>query len=224
LTLRYGFVKATLLGDAWLKATRERRETQYHIHLSLDVGGAPWDTAINVGTNDADDSVRYRIAFDYHHPITQVLASAAAGATDLTGQHRLPALDFQRSDILAETGPWRLSDSMDGSTDPRPVSTLMRLFDKARQSGATVFVFGRFYTDGNGIHDTHMNQGSTGRFVHRQDDDSNDHNDIWQDGAVLVWFGGDQWTAYFSVFEKQFLPTDELGNPAQGSQPVGGGQ
>ncbi len=223
MALRYGFVKATLLGDPRLKATRERRETQYHIHLSLDVDGEPWDTAINVGTDDSDDAVRYKIAFDYHHPITQTLADAATGATELTGQQQLPALDFQRYDILAETGSWRLSDPMDGSTHPRPVSTLMRLFDTARESRATVFIFGRFYTEGDGVHDTHMNQGSTGRFLHRPSDDSNDHNDIWQDGAVLVWFGGDQWVAYFSVFEKQFLPTDELGNPAKGSQPVGSG-
>jgi len=31
---------------------------------------------------------------------------------------------------------------------------------------------------GNGIHDVHLNQGSTKSFIHRPGDDSNDHNDI----------------------------------------------
>ncbi|HEX4446662.1 MAG TPA: hypothetical protein VH044_08000 [Polyangiaceae bacterium] len=38
------------------------------------------------------------------------------------------------------------------------------------------------HADGtNGIHDIHMNQGSTGSFVHRKNDDRNDHDDVWQE-------------------------------------------
>jgi uncharacterized protein YukJ len=69
-------------------------------------------------------------------------------------------------------------------------------------------------------HDTHMNQGSTRDFIHRADDDSNDHNDVWQDGAVIVNLGEDGWVAYFPAFEQQMLPTDDLGNPAPGSNPI----
>jgi uncharacterized protein YukJ len=76
------------------------------------------------------------------------------------------------------------------------------------------YVFGRFYTDGsNGIHDVHLNQGSTGGFVHREGDDSNDHNDVWQDGALMVDLGEPEWAAYFSAFNQQLVPTDDLGNP-----------
>ena len=56
-----------------------------------------------------------------------------------------------------------------------------------------------------------MNQGSTK--VHRDGDDSNDHNDIWQNGAVLVDIGEPEWVAYFVAFNQQLLPTDDLGNP-----------
>ena len=214
-------MKATLAPSLRLQALRRRHETQYHIHAALDVAGAAWDSAINVGTNDADDLLRYRLAYDFHHPVTAQLAAAPAGANVLTGTQALPALDFLRSDILAETGAWRPSDVMDGSWHPEPVASLMRLLQTALGESAEVYLFGRFYAEGNGIHDTHMNQGSTGAFIHTAGNDGNDHNDIWQDGALLVARPDGGWVAYFAAFEQQYLPTDELGNPAAESRPVG---
>jgi uncharacterized protein YukJ len=221
VSLSYGFAKAKILDDPWLKPTRRRRETQYHLHVSLDVGGATWDTAINVGTDDSDDLLSYRLVYDFHHPLVAILSAAPPGATELTGQTQLPALDFLRSDVLAETGAWRLSDPMDGTEHPEPVASLLRLLQKAKQIQANVYVFGRFYSEGNGIHDTHMNQGSTKEFIHRPGDDGNDHNDIWQDGGVIVAISPDRWVAYFAAFEKQQIPTDDLGNPTAGSHPIG---
>lgn len=218
MTLKYGFVKCTVVGGIRIKATREKKETQYHLHANLNVpdanGGAVWDMAVNVGTNDADDLLRYRMALDFHHPIVDTLTAAAPGLTELTDDDAFPALDFLRSNVLSETGKWRDSDVMDGSSDKEPYQSLARLLQTAQQNGAPVYVFGRMYTDGtNGIHDIHMNQGSTGRFVHRQNDDGNDHNDAWQDGGVLVDLGNAGWGAYFTAFTQQLVPTDDLGNP-----------
>jgi uncharacterized protein YukJ len=229
MTLKYGFVKCRMASNPVLKASRHGRETQYHLHADLRVrtsDGAveTWDTAINVGTNDADDLLNYRLAFDYHHPLVSELKSTEAGLHDLTGTSALPALDFLRTDVLAETGGWRESDVMDGSEDPEPVRTLKRLLRKARSAHADVYIFGRTYaTGGPGIHDVHMNQGSTGGFVNNGKDDHNDHNDTWQDGAVLVDFGEAEWAAYFTAFTQQGVPTDELGNPTPDSHPLSDG-
>jgi hypothetical protein len=56
-------------------------ETQYHLHCNLQVGGATWYVAVNVGTNDADDLLKYKLAFDFHHqPLTPApLPAARAG-------------------------------------------------------------------------------------------------------------------------------------------------
>jgi uncharacterized protein YukJ len=221
VTLPYGFAKAKITADPWLKPTRRRRETQYHIHVSLDVGGAAWDTAINVGTDDSDDLLRYRLVYDFHHPMIADLSISVPGATDLSALGKLPALDFFRSDVLNETGAWRMSDPMDGSEHPEPVASLMRLLQTAKQTQADVYIFGRFYSEGDGIHDTHMNQGSTGAFIHSPGDDRNDHNDIWQDGGVVVALPPDRWAAYFAAFEKQYIPTDDLGNPRTDSHAIG---
>lgn len=220
MTLPYGFARSKVLAVQGLKGSRHKREIQYHLHASLEVGDETWDVAINVGTNDADDLLQYRLVFDFHHPLTETLAAASPGKNDLTGTSGLPALDFLRSDVLAETGIWRLSDVMDGSDSPEPAASLLRMFNRAKTQQADVYVFGRFFSEGDGLHDTHMNQGSTSSFLHRPGDDSNDHNDIWQDGAVVVNFGQDGWAAYFAAFQQQFVPTDDLGNPTSGSKPI----
>jgi uncharacterized protein YukJ len=65
-----------------------------------------------------------------------------------------------------------------------------------------------------------MNQGSSGSFLHRDVDDSNDHNDIWQDGSMFVDFGQPEWAAYLAAFNQQGVPTDDLGNPQPGARTI----
>jgi uncharacterized protein YukJ len=222
VTLRYGFVKSKLASDPVLKPSRHRNEIQYHLHFNMTVGGARWDVAVNVGTSDADDLLKFKLVYDFRHPLIATLGGAPSGAAqELAGVHKLPALDFVRSDVFANTGRWRESDVMDGSEVVEPVASLKRLLVNARQHSFDVYVFGRFYEGGdNGIHDTHMNQGSTGSFIHRAGNDHNDHNDIWQDGAVFVDIGQPEWAAYFAAFNQQLVPTDDLGNPQPGAATI----
>jgi uncharacterized protein YukJ len=221
MALAYGFVKAKVDSDPTLKASRHRSELQYHLHFKLLVGSDDWDVALNVGTNDSDDLLKYKLLYDFRHPLITTLAAAAAGKSDLTGGTALPALDYVRViDLFDNTGDWRDSEVMDGSTAPEPVASMIRLITRARQSQFDVYVYGRFYSEGDGIHDTHMNQGSSGGFVHRAGDDSNDHNDIWQDGALFVNVGEPEWAAYFAAFNQQDVPTDDLGNPQRDSHTI----
>jgi uncharacterized protein YukJ len=221
--LKYGFLKCKIVADTTLKSTERRNETEYHLHADCSTasqnGEEIWDAAINVGTDNADDLLRYRLAFNYSHAILSDLRNARAGLNDLTGTSALPAIDFLRSDILRGTGSWRDSDVMDGSEFTEPVATLKRLLHKAQSKSLDVYIFGRIYTDGTlGIHDVHMNQGSQSQnFLNNGLDDHNDHNDIWQDGALLVDLGQALWAAYFTAFTKQLVPTDRLGNPVSES-------
>jgi uncharacterized protein YukJ len=220
MALPYGYVKAKIVSEPQLKSTRRTHEVQYHLHFGVTVNGAQWDIAVNVGTTDADDLLKYKLAFDFRHAVLDTLGNAAEGSTDLTGTAALPAIDFQRSDFLANTGAWRNSDVMDGSDQVEPVASLQRLLLRAQQGALDVYVFGRFYSEGNGMHDVHMNQGSKGEFIHRAGNDANDHNDIWQDGALLVNLGEPEWALYVAAFDQQYLPTDDLGNPTPDSQPI----
>jgi len=221
MALKYGFLKCKIVSDTRLKSTKRRNEIQYRLHADCSAasqnGDEIWDAAINVGTDDADDLLRYRLAFNYSHAILSDLRNAPAGLTDLTGTSALPAIDFMRSDILGGTGSWRDSDVMDGSEFPEPLASLKRLLNKAQRERLDVYIFGRTYTDGTlGIHDVHMNQGSQSQhFLNNGRDDHNDHNDIWQDGGVLVDLGQTLWAAYFTAFTQQLVPTDRLGNPVR---------
>ncbi len=222
MALTYGYAKAKVTSKPVLKGTHRRREVQYHLHCNLDVGGQRWDVAINVGTTDADDLLKFKLVYDFRHPITETLGGAEAGAHELTGQTALPALDFLRSDVLSNTGRWRDSDVMDGSNAAEPAASLTRLLSTAHEQQLDVYLFGRFYSEGDGIHDTHMNQGSTGNeFLHREGNDKTDHNDVWQDGALIVDVKQPEWAAYFAAFDQQLVPTNDLGNPVEGAKPIG---
>ncbi|WP_321914966.1 DUF2278 family protein [Paraburkholderia sp. J11-2] len=220
MALPYGYVKAKMVSAPQLKPTRRPHEVQYHLHFGVTVDGARWDIAVNVGTTDADDLLKYKLVFDFNHNVLTTLEGAAEGKTDLTGTEALPAIDFERSDFLANTGAWRDSDVMDGSDQVEPVASLKRLLLRAQQSSLDVYVFGRFYSEGDGIHDVHMNQGSKGEFIHTAGNDANDHNDIWQDGALLVDLGDPEWALYVAAFDQQYVPTDDLGNPMPNSEPI----
>ncbi|MGO9174353.1 MAG: DUF2278 family protein [Rhodomicrobium sp.] len=224
MTLAYGFVKAKMTSLPRLQSKPvphdKLEEIQYHLHFALDVGGADWDIAANVGTNNAADLLKYKIVQNFHHPIVETLRTAPAGKTSLTGTCTLPALDFLRSTILDGTGGWLQSDVLDGSPGQEPPTQLDAFLSKAFDNKDDVYVFGRFYTDGNGVHDVHMNQGSRGRYIHRAGDDRNDHNDIWQDGALMLDLGVAGWVAYFAAFMQQTLPADELGNPVPGGHTI----
>jgi uncharacterized protein YukJ len=218
-------LKCKVVSDPQLKASRHKNEIQYHLHSTLEItlqdsSTASWDSAINVGTNDSDDLLSYKLIFDFHHPAIATLKAAQSGFLDLSQTGQLPALDFLRSDILRETGPWRPSDPMDGSVEVEPVASLLRLLRAAQANQYDVYVFGRKYTDGDGVHDVHMNQGSRGSFLNNGVDDHNDHNDVWQDGGVIVDVGQPEFAAYFTAFTQQFVPTDNLGNPAANAHPI----
>ena len=225
MSLPYGFVKTKVLSEPNLTHLRRAHEIQYHLHVKLAVEGGNWDVAINVGTNDDGDLLKYKLVYDFRHPIISTLGAASPGRTDLDAR-TIPALDFLRSDILENTGNWRSSDPIDGSDVPEPVASLKRLLERARAEQRDTYIFGRFFDTNNGIHDTHMNQGSTKGFINNPEDRENeqkDHNDIWQDGAVLIDVGEPEWAAYFAAFSQQLTPTDNLGNPKPRAKPIGDG-
>jgi uncharacterized protein YukJ len=225
---QYGYVKCKLLSNPKLKSSRHGGETLYHLHATLQVatddGAKEWDSTISAGTDNSDDLLKYKFIFDFHHSLRDTLRAAPAGFHDLTRQRAFPALDFVRSDLLSGTDPWRTSDVQDGSGQGEPAASLVRLLRQAYSSSADVYIFGRTYRGGDlGIHDVHMNQGSWGAFWNNGIDDHNDHNDIWQDGALLVDLGDGKWAGYFAAFAQQLVPTDHLGNPIPpipGSHPI----
>ena len=80
MTLPYGYAKGKIVTTPQLKPTQRPHEVQYHLHFGLSVAGAQWDIAVNVGTTDADDLLKYKLPFDFSHPVLAMLQSAAPGS------------------------------------------------------------------------------------------------------------------------------------------------
>lgn len=137
MALVYGYLKGRIVSNPKLQSSRHKNEIQYHLHSTLEVtnsDGSPeqWDSAVNVGTNDSDDLLQYKLIFDFAHKMIKDLSAAPEGFQELTGDHQLPALDFLRSDLLRNTGIWRPSDIMDGTEQVEPVASLQRLLCKSQ--------------------------------------------------------------------------------------------
>jgi uncharacterized protein YukJ len=225
MAIVYGFAKCKVGSEPKLRKSERYGEVEYHLVVTLEVptadGTQPWQGQINVGSESAGDALKYRLVNTYQNAILDTLAGTAAGFTNLTGQQSPPALDFLRSDILANTGSWTEPGTMDGSADPQPIPSVISLLEAASQEQADVYVFGHMFDDnGIGMHDIHMNQGSTGTLLNNRQDANKDHNEIWQDGAILVDFGNGSWTGYFTAFAQQLVPTDSLGDPLANAHPI----
>ena len=215
MPLEYGYLKAVIAGAARIVGPDRRGE--YHLHANLraspDTGAPLWDMAINVGSSDASDRLKYRITFSFSHPIQATLRAAVAGWHDLTGVRSLPAVDFLRSTVLRGTGSWTDSDVQDGTANKEPYASLSRLIQGTMGRPHFAYVFGRPYPGGPpfGVHDVHMNQGSTGN--------QRSNNALWQDGGLLLDLQS-ECVACFSAFTKQFVPTDAEGSPTVSAEPI----
>lgn len=81
----------------------------------------------------------------------------------------------------------------------------------------TVYGFGfLFEPEGNGLHETHMNQGNP-KLQHGKDHSR--ENGVQQDGAVMVEIGG-KFQALLIAFQTQLVPTDSRGYPLPKAKPI----
>lgn len=183
-------------------------------------------------TWDVDREVMFYKDENYSHPFLDAFVEVAEGLTPADQLPKALHLDFVRYDPALfpldemETVPPKdasgaserseVHDDLNDDIDP--------WIQKAKNDpDAEIFAFGsswddavsehpdtRAYFDPNpslGIHDIHMNQGDTGS--------EKKYNGVWQDGALLLRFGGadnDRWVAMFFRFVNQSTNTDENGD------------
>lgn len=187
-----------------------------HIHLFFDDGtGGHFNGArrasINVKSSSQLSELVFWLEHDFQHPITEVLRNLNAGFNPLTSRPggaaldyvRANLIDFKRGRILPHDQPGPGNDIID---------FVMPELQSAIQRGATAYLFGEPYSDTQGIHDIHMNQGSQGQFKK--------YNGVWQDGGILIHYPGeDRFTALLLAFASQAVHTDEEhGHALPGSQ------
>ncbi|MDQ3849816.1 MAG: DUF2278 family protein, partial [Actinomycetota bacterium] len=200
---------------------REGEAQTPHFQVRLgDEAGTSYRIAVNVQSQQSPPDLLYLIDDDLRHPVTTALDALASGWHPLPPRPDGPNLDFIRANLFDRARMRVLPAEVAG-----PDNDLADLLDHYVQRAigdptARVYAFGQRwgpeqgtpdkvfgFEPGNGVHDIHMNQGSSGRF--RRD------NGVWQDGGLLVRFPGEsRWVAIFLAFQSQAWHTDDTtGDP-----------
>ncbi len=201
----------------------------YQVHLADDAG-EQWRIAVNVESQQAPSELLYLVADDFRHPVTTMLGRLASGWHPLAPGADGPHLDYIRGNLF-ERAQMRLLPAAVAGPDNDLADLLDHWLRRAvAEPQATVHAFGQRFgpepgvTDkvfgfqpANGVHDIHMNQGSSGRF--RRD------NGIRQDGALVLSFpAGGRWVAIFLAFQSQAFHTDDrTGDPLDAGAGAGPG-
>jgi uncharacterized protein YukJ len=208
---RYGVLVA--------RAVDRRREgaeddtPHYQIRLQ-DAAGTSYRAAVNVRSRQAPPDLLYVADTDFRHPVTARLLELEAGWHGLPSRADGAALDFVRGNLFDPAELRSLPPDLPGVDNDLADLLDHHVLRAIADPSARLYVYGaRWPTEpapdkvfgfrpGNGVHDVHMNQGSSGTF--RRD------NGVWQDGALLLHLTGeDRWVAVFLAFQSQAWHTDD---------------
>jgi uncharacterized protein YukJ len=194
----------------------------YQIHLKTEEENPDYRIAVNVLSDQPPHNLLYHVNDHFTYPTLPDLLSLAQQSRGFTALDRPNplALDFLRTDIVDQTHMTPVPFTEQGSVTVLKDLLDTRIREAIDDPDALLFAFGRRwgpedgqpdqvfkFDPGQGIHDIHMNQGSSGS--HKNE------NGIYQDGALLLYFPSRQtWTALFLMFQSQSIETDCSGNPA----------
>ena len=195
----------------------------YQIHVVDDV--TEYRIAVNVKSQLAPSEVEYFVDDDFRHPLTTALRDRVPGFYRLGHLPTDGALDYIRGNLFDRTKMRPLPMNLPGPDDDLNDHVDRVVQEAIAEEDALVYAFGQRwgpeddardkifgFLPGNGIHDIHMNQGNSGRFV---DDDG-----VWQDGGLLFYFPSvDRWTAIFLKFQSQSWHTDDVTGHAIATPP-----
>jgi uncharacterized protein YukJ len=190
-----------------------------HYEIRIESAGQSYRAAINVQSADKSE-VLYHIDEAFMHALTTPLAALGDGHHDVASKPGGVALDFVRGNLglkRADFVPLPLAEDGDDNDLNDKIDHYVQR--ATSDHTARIYVYGSFFKDpgkkdtyfdfkpGQGIHDVHFNQGNSPDF--KKDDG------IWQDGALLFHFPGEnRWVAIFLGFQNQSWLTDEQGHTA----------
>lgn len=187
-----------------------------HIHLFYDDGsGGNFNNARRASINVKSASELSELVFwlekDFQHPIVNQLRGREMGFHPIPSKAGGMALDYIRGNLIDLSKGRILPHDQPGTLDDI-IDFVMPELQAAINRNAIVYLFGEPYSDRQGIHDIHMNQGSQAQFKK--------YNGVWQDGGVIIYFPDiNLFSAIFLAFASQAVHTDEqTGHSLPGSQ------
>lgn len=198
----------------------DKQSPHYQVHIKTDREN--YRIAINVKSVQKPVDLLYLVDDNFNHPITTRLIDELAdsfGFKNLPSQPGGLALDYIRGNLFDVNQMKPLPADKPGVEND--LNDLIDLYIKRaiNSNDAVVYAFGEpwgpenkpdkifDFSPGRGVHNIHMNQGSSGNFA--------GDNGVWQDGGLLIHFPSrNQWVGGFFAFQSQsFHAEDRTGEP-----------
>ena len=205
---RYGILKGKAI------ETKKGTGNSPHFQVLVSDDKLLYRLAVNVESQEPPSDVLYYVDEDFKHPIKDLLEPMPKGYNKLETKPGGSALDFIRGNLFDTTLMKPLPYEVPGQNND--LNELVQKFiDKAiAMESSEVYAFGerwgpedardKFFgfAPGNGIHDIHMNQGSSAAFAK--------YDGVWQDGGLIIHLPDEnKWIAIFLAFQSQCFHTDD---------------
>lgn len=214
----YGVLK----GRAVDRRLEGEEDDSPHYQVHVRANQQDYRLAINVKSVQQPFDLLYFVDDDFKHPITEQLINLGDnffGFKNLPSKPAGMALDYIRGNLFDVNKMKPLPFNSPGPEND--LNEIIDLFVKRaiNSNEAVIYAFGEpwkpenkpdkifRFSPGRGVHNIHMNQGSSGKFGRE--------NGVWQDGGLLIHFPlRNQWIGAFFAFQSQLFHTDDrTGNP-----------
>jgi hypothetical protein len=184
-----------------------------HVDLNIMASRVQYQAAVDV--NEPNGLFQYQVFNNLDLSLFTPISALADGWHHLPSNPASGAMDYARSPIFQKPlGCLALFWAFWNAIFRTNIQTWTNVTGNeagdaliAMVTGSTkVFAFGAPYTNGNGVHDVHCNQGDPpGQF--------RPLDGIWQDGCVFAMKADGTLSAYLGKFSTQSLNTDNNGIP-----------
>jgi uncharacterized protein YukJ len=218
----YGVLKGH--PTAW---TQSQEKKSAHFHIAVEAEGISYRVAVNTQSRTKfAEQLLFYLDSRFRHPLRDRLTPLAPGFHPLESQPDGLALDYIRSNVVDRRKMLLLPHDLPGEDNDLNDHLRFWIELAIRQEDATLYAYGSRwgpemrtdpffgFSESNGLHNVHMNQGSPPRGNHGVD------NGVYQDGALLLHLPSRRrWIAIFLTFQLQAWHTDdETGYPLFASQ------
>jgi uncharacterized protein YukJ len=205
----YGVLKGKAL------ETKKGTGKSPHFQILVSDGQLLYRIAVNVESQESPSDVLYYADENFHHPIIDLLEPMPKGYNKLECKPGGAALDFIRGNLFDTSLMIPLPYEKPGDDNDLNEMVLKYVAKAIAMESSAIYAFGdRWgpeterdnyfgFTPGNGVHDIHMNQGSSDAFKK--------YDGVWQDGGLIIHLPDEKkWIAIFLAFQSQCFHTDDV--------------